>query len=190
MVQVKKVEVKQAIENAACRLFMEKGYTNTSVPQIAKAAGVSPANIYVYFRSKLDILTAIYEGWFDLRLEELEKSLGRCRSARQRLYKIFETMWVDIPTADNGFCNNLIQALSTNPVKEDYQPTLRLSIEHRLERMLAGCLGEFDAERHRMITHIVLMAFDGYALNVHLNGGQTATSRDIELFCEMVLKSV
>ena len=56
MVQVKKPQSRAAILDAAQRLFRRQSYHTTTLAQIARAAGMSTANLYVYFDSKLKIL--------------------------------------------------------------------------------------------------------------------------------------
>jgi AcrR family transcriptional regulator len=186
VVQVKKAEVEQAITQAAYELFMEHGYSGTRIPQIAKRAGVSPANIYVYFGSKLDILTSIYERWFAERLDELRLSLKTCVTPQERLKKIFLSMWLDFPAADNGFCNNLIEALSAKGTKEKYSSNLRVSVEQSLSKMLASCLPGLKRAQHKAISTFLLMAFDGYALNYHLHDGKLASAEEIDFLCRMI----
>lgn len=186
MVQVKKVEVEQAITVAAYELFMEHGYSGTKIPQIAKRAGVSPANIYVYFGSKLDILTSIYEKWFAEHLEGLKSALKTCPTPQAKLKKIFTSMWLDFPAADNGFCNNLIEALSAKGTKEKYSSNLRVSVEQSLDKMLASCLPGLKASQHKAIATFLLMAFDGYALNYHLHDGKLASVQEIDFMCSMI----
>lgn len=53
---------KQQIVDAAFKLFSEKGYNETSVSQIARAAGLSKGLMYHYFDSKEALLIAILEG--------------------------------------------------------------------------------------------------------------------------------
>ena len=69
MVQVKKASVREAILDSAFRLFSDKGYSGSTLAQIAENAGVSTANVYVYFASKLDIVFAIYGPWLQERLD-------------------------------------------------------------------------------------------------------------------------
>lgn len=185
MVQVKKVEVAQAISFAAYDLFMKNGYSATGIPQIAKRAGISPANIYVYFGSKLDILTSIYEKWFAERMEELKLSLKACPTPQEKLKKIFLSLWLDFPAADNGFCNNLIEALSAKGTKEKYSSSLRVSLEKNLSKMLSTCLPGMQRSQHRTIATLLLMAFDGYALNYHLNDGKLAVEEEIDFLCNV-----
>lgn len=46
--------------DAAYKLFAKRSYSATNVTEIARLAGVAPANVHVYFRSKLEILFTAY----------------------------------------------------------------------------------------------------------------------------------
>jgi len=52
-------ETRQTLLDAALELFAEKGYSDTSVPDIVQRAGVGHGTFYEYFRSRRDILLAI-----------------------------------------------------------------------------------------------------------------------------------
>lgn len=52
----KKIQTRQAIRQAAYRLFEEQGYDATPVDQIAAAADVSPSTVFRYFPAKEDIV--------------------------------------------------------------------------------------------------------------------------------------
>ncbi|TFL08842.1 TetR/AcrR family transcriptional regulator [Pusillimonas caeni] len=186
MVQIRKAEVEQAIVCAARELFMQHGYAGTRVPQVARAAGVSPANIYVYFSSKLELLARVYEQWFAERLDELRAALAHCATPDDKLRKIVMAVWRDLPAADNGFCNSLIEALSAPGSKEKYSSSLRVVVERGLADMLAECLPALAREQHRALARFLLMAFDGYALNYHLNDGETASEEDVAFLCAMM----
>jgi AcrR family transcriptional regulator len=58
----KKELVHRTIQSEALRLFTEQGFEQTTVEQIADAAGVSPATFYRYFTSKEDaVVTDEYD---------------------------------------------------------------------------------------------------------------------------------
>jgi len=184
--QTRKIEIRQAILDAAYRLFSKRGYSDTNIADIARSAGVAPANVYVYFPSKLEILFSIYAPWLTGQFDDLEKSLLRIRDRRQRLRKILSTLWREIPSADNGFANNLMQAISTANGREGYSPALRLAIEERLAKLLEDCLPARDRKSARDLASVVLMAFDGYALNFHLKGGAVCPAKQLTLLADIL----
>lgn len=51
--------------DAARRLFLERGYAATTIPEIAAAAGVAVPTIYWAFGSKRAIVTEIRQAWFE-----------------------------------------------------------------------------------------------------------------------------
>ncbi len=52
---------KEQIQLAAKRLFLEKGFSNTSMDAITKEAGVSKQTVYVYYESKEDLLYDVFQ---------------------------------------------------------------------------------------------------------------------------------
>ena len=51
---------RSAILGAALALFVERGYYGTAVPAVAERAGVGAGTIYRYFKSKEDLVNALY----------------------------------------------------------------------------------------------------------------------------------
>jgi AcrR family transcriptional regulator len=49
-----------AILDAALRLFVERGFHGTAVPEVAEEAGVAAGTIYHYFDSKAALVNALY----------------------------------------------------------------------------------------------------------------------------------
>lgn len=52
---------REAILRAATRVFARHGYFNAQVADIAREAGVAAGTVYLYFRSKDDLLVSIFE---------------------------------------------------------------------------------------------------------------------------------
>jgi AcrR family transcriptional regulator len=50
---------RDAILDAARELFAKKGYEETTIAEIARAAGVAVGTVYLYFRNKHEVLTGV-----------------------------------------------------------------------------------------------------------------------------------
>ena len=64
----------QQIIDAAVRVFARKGYYNSRVSDIAKEAGIAAGTIYLYFRTKDDILVTLFR-------EKMTEFVGTVRKA-------------------------------------------------------------------------------------------------------------
>lgn len=58
---------------AGLKVFAKKGFAAARLEEVAEAAGVSKATIYLYFDSKADLFTAIVRDIATPRLDEIEK---------------------------------------------------------------------------------------------------------------------
>jgi Transcriptional regulator len=64
MPQIQKEAVRNEIIDKALFLFAKKGYDESSMGDVAKAAGISVGNVYRYFKSKEDLLNEIIPSSF------------------------------------------------------------------------------------------------------------------------------
>lgn len=189
MGQVKKEEVREAILASALRLFSKKGYARTTLEEIARGAGVSTANVYVYFRSKLEILYAIYDPWMRERLTLLERKLAARAGAEEKLRLLLTTLWRDLPAEKNGFVNNIMQAISSATPRDRYRPTLLRWMEEHLERMLQLALppARWRKLRRARLAHLLVMAFNGYIIYHHINPRAPLDEPTVDAMCAMLL---
>ena len=188
MGQVKKAHVRDAILVSAKTLFAEHGYYNTSLPRIAAGAGVSTANVYVYFRSKIEILYEIYDPWLRARLDRLAEELARIASPFDRLRHVLGTFWRDIPAEEGGFGNNIIQAISTFRHGEGYRPDLLHWMERHLQGLVLACLPPARRRAFEGIElgHFLVMAFDGYIVYHHLDPKRPLDEATLDAVCRML----
>lgn len=68
----------EAILRAAAKVFAQSGYFNAKVADVARAAGVADGTVYLYFKSKDDLLTSIFN-W------AMGEFTGRARAALQEV---------------------------------------------------------------------------------------------------------
>lgn len=192
MAQVKKKAVRDAILTAAKRLFTAHGYSGTTLADIASESGVTTSNIYNYFPSKLRVLYALYEPWLDQRLEKLESEAARIDDPRKRLRKILMSVLRDIPSANNCFANNVLQALSTLAMDEPYSRDLLLRSEEKIARMIRNALPEARSRLvdEELLAHLLFMAFDGFAVNYRITGPSKQRAEAIvDMLCNLILGS-
>src|SRR5262245_61614349 len=71
----RRAEKRLAILDGAVKVFAEKGFFSATVADVARAAGVADGTIYLYFKSKDELLLSI----FDDRMGEL------CAAAREAI---------------------------------------------------------------------------------------------------------
>ena len=57
------IDKREAIEDAALALFVEQGFHGTTVPEIARRAGVGTGTLYLYHSSKDELLNALLLRW-------------------------------------------------------------------------------------------------------------------------------
>lgn len=70
----KRRETRQRITDAGIALFIARGYDDTTVEQIAEAAGISRRTFFGYFRSKDDVLLSLQSGMGDLLAAEVRQA--------------------------------------------------------------------------------------------------------------------
>jgi AcrR family transcriptional regulator len=82
-----KEELRTKILQSAKELFMEKGYDDTSIRNIAERIEYSPTTIYLYFKDKDDIFHALHSEGFTL-LNQYFKPLAHVADPFERLKAI------------------------------------------------------------------------------------------------------
>jgi TetR/AcrR family fatty acid metabolism transcriptional regulator len=76
---------RDAILRAAIDVFAERGYFNAQVADVARAAGVAAGTVYLYFRSKDDLLVSIFERSMRVALDEGREVIASTADPRERL---------------------------------------------------------------------------------------------------------
>ena len=76
---------RDAILRAAIDVFAERGYFNAQVADVARAAGVAAGTVYLYFKSKDDILISIFERGMRASLDEARERVAPITDPRERL---------------------------------------------------------------------------------------------------------
>ena len=79
---------RQAILRAAIKVFAGKGYFNSKVSDIASEAGIADGTVYLYFKSKDEILHSIFDGAMEAFISEGKRELAAIAGPAEKLKRI------------------------------------------------------------------------------------------------------
>src|SRR5687768_1597394 len=79
------------ILSAAERVFAKRGFFAARVSEIARAAGVADGTIYLYFKSKDDLLISLFESRMEMVNQQLAAAVALAPTATDRLLAILRT---------------------------------------------------------------------------------------------------
>ena len=132
------------ILRAAGREFRVRGFAETGMRDIAAAAGLSPANLYNYFRGKHDILFFCQDNSLDRMLAALEKARRMRASAAIKLRMVIVShLRCVLDEVEGSAAHLLTTALS--PRQQRFLVTKRDRYETGIRNLIAGGIraGEF-----------------------------------------------
>lgn len=79
---------REAILRAAITVFAHNGYFNSKVADIAREAGVADGTVYLYFKSKEEILHSIFDRSVDEALASAREEIALITDPRDKLRRI------------------------------------------------------------------------------------------------------
>lgn len=91
-------------------IFLKNGFQETSMREIAEAAGLGKSTLYDYFRTKDEILVYFFEDQLNDMTEEAQKIAMQNLSADKRLRQIMETYIENLQANKNLFLKLSIES--------------------------------------------------------------------------------
>src|SRR6478672_143600 len=79
---------REAILRSAIKVFAGRGYFNSKVADIAGEAGIADGTVYLYFKSKDEILHSIFDRAMAVFIDEGKRELAAIERPADRLKKI------------------------------------------------------------------------------------------------------
>jgi TetR/AcrR family fatty acid metabolism transcriptional regulator len=129
---------RELILGAARRVFARSGYFSSKVADIASEAGIADGTVYLYFKSKDEILHSIFDRAMEQFIGEGRRELAKLDSAVDRLRKIAEL--------------HLERLGADRDLAVVFQVELRGSIKHMQEFSAAGFAEYLDIIRETVET--------------------------------------
>ena len=82
------VDKREAILRAAIKVFARKGFFNSKVSDIAGEAGIADGTVYLYFKSKDEILHSIFDRAMEEFIAEGRSEIAEIRDPKAKLRRI------------------------------------------------------------------------------------------------------
>lgn len=135
---------RREIFKAAVHLFLEKGFQETSMREVAEAAGIGKSSLYDYFRTKEEILVFVMEEQTSRLTQEAQAIASAAIPPEARLKQIMELDLHYLQANTNLFSRLSAEAQRLKPESQKriqerryaYQDLVRSIIE---EGMAQGC---------------------------------------------------
>jgi TetR/AcrR family fatty acid metabolism transcriptional regulator len=88
--RVEKAEKARLILRAAAKVFAQSGYFSAKVSDVAREAGVADGTVYLYFKSKDELLSSIFGAAMEEFLSRARAELAELADPRERLRRFAE----------------------------------------------------------------------------------------------------
>jgi len=110
------------ILRAAIRIFSQKGFFNSKVSDIARAAGVADGTIYLYFKNKDDLLISLFEEKMGEVVADVRERVAQGTGPLHRL-RIFIENHMDLLVREAGLIEVIqVELRQSNKFMKEYVP--------------------------------------------------------------------
>ena len=158
---------RERILHAAVKVFAKNGFYATRVSDVAKAAGVADGTIYLYFKSKDELLVSLFEDRVTKLLSFMNDDLPKNTDAPGKLRRVIE-MQLGLLEGDRDLAEiiTVILRQSTKLMKEYAAPRFVAYLDGIARIIAEGqAAGDFrsDVSPH-LAARAIFGALDGIAL--------------------------
>ncbi len=115
-------EKRDRILRAAVKIFSRKGFFNSKVSEIARAAEVADGTIYLYFRNKDDLLISLFEEKMGEVVADVRRRTAAGGNALEKL-RIFIENHMDLLERESGLVEVIqVELRQSTKFLKDYTP--------------------------------------------------------------------
>ena len=115
-------EKRDRILRAAVTIFSRKGFFNSKVSEVARAASVADGTIYLYFRNKDDLLISLFEEKMGEVVADVRRRIADGGNSVEKL-KIFIENHMDLLEREAGLVEVLqVELRQSTKFLKDYTP--------------------------------------------------------------------
>ncbi|MDI9882633.1 TetR/AcrR family transcriptional regulator [Flectobacillus longus] len=155
-----KLEMHKRILDSARKIFLEKGYEQTSIRNIASEINYSPGSIYFYFKDKNEIFHELHKEGFRLLLSQM-KAVNTIENPFER-YKALGLVFIRFAQNHTDYYNLMFLVSETGKVQGEGFQIAQEAIEH-LSGVIHLCQeqGWFKGLNNKYLTFMTLSAVHG-----------------------------
>jgi AcrR family transcriptional regulator len=137
---------RERILEEAVKLFYERGFTGTTLDDIAAELGVTKPFIYTHFRSKTDLLAAICTPTIELSLDAVTRGAKASGSPTERLHRAIVDFTQVVLSRQANIAIYFREEKNLSPEALGEINALRKRFDRVLSKLLADgvAAGEFD----------------------------------------------
>ena len=136
---------RDALLDSAAKTFLRYGIQGTTIRQLANDAGIALGGLYLYFKSKDELVSAVYERGLSAIVSEVRYAVNALPRDMAPLDRLEFAIRVHIrAAARHGDYTTLMESARQTTEKEMLQPFLKVSNEY--QRFWKQLLG--DAQSH------------------------------------------
>lgn len=171
---------RQRIVAAALHLFMERGYAETSIGDVAEHAGILKGNLSYYFKTKADLLAPVCEA----RQQELFGRLQKCLpvdatplQALEAFIQVTEESAAELARVGCPVGTLASQLGKTDPALQPYASKILESLQRWLATQFARAMPELEAQSN---AEFLITLLQGAAVMAHAYQDPAVVQRQTE----------
>jgi AcrR family transcriptional regulator len=182
---------RERILEEAVKLFYERGFTGTTLDDIAAELGVTKPFIYTHFRSKSDLLTALCKPTIELSLDAVTRASKAVGSPAQRLRRAIVGFTQVVLSRQANIAIYFREEKNLSPEALAEINALRKKFDRVLSKLLAEgvAAGEFDAKDLNLAA-LAIGGMISWAYTWHRPDGRLALDALCERMADLALQMV
>jgi AcrR family transcriptional regulator len=148
MARPKDERMREGILEAAFHMFGERGFSATTIKDLARSLDISPGSIYTYFTSKEDLFRCtVEEGWQSF-LVEIRKIVSAPKQLKERFDSILDYCFESLKEALPLLRGMLFDSRQRQLLQQNLQALCALLESLLREGQRQGLIGVVLAEEH------------------------------------------
>ena len=182
---------RERILEEAVKLFYERGFTGTTLDDIAAELGVTKPFIYTHFRSKVELLAALCRPTIELSLAALEGAVNGTGTPAERLHRAVADFTRVVLSRQANIAIYFREEKNLAPEALADINALRQKFDHVLSGLLAEGVAAGDfAVKDPSLASLAIGGMISWAYTWHRPGGRLKLDEMCERMAELALGMV